>query len=285
MRDATSNEIKRDRQRLGNPYAHLGGDGKYSAVVPDENSQIGKGLRLDAPTLREGLAAHHPFSDFQIERIAKTTQLALWSHRTQSGPKKYIESPIDVLDSVAALKGLGYSFETLDTLGQFSDAGELVETAGVIDGANKSVQISMHFPQDVRNFTAAHELGHALLHEGLALHRDRSVESTHAQTRNRRERQADKFASYFLMPEKQVRNEFARRYGVSESLPLDEATAFYLDVSLSNLRTMPKRDLSRLLAGVEKFGGNHFDSLARRFGVSIEAMAIRLEEIELLVLR
>ena len=37
-----------------------------------------------------------------------------------------------------------------------------------------------------------------------------------------------------------------------------------------------------VLAAAECFDGTHFHSLAKQFGVSVEAMAIRLEELKLL---
>jgi hypothetical protein len=54
--------------------------------------------------------------------------------------------------------------------------------------------------------------------------------------------------------------------------------------SLSDLQRKLKarRDLSRLLAGTEHYDGRHFESLAARFRVSQETMAIRLEELALL---
>jgi hypothetical protein len=42
------------------------------------------------------------------------------------------------------------------------------------------------------------------------------------------------------------------------------------------------RGLSRLLASTDYYGGKSFLTLSKIFGVSIEAMAIRLEEIGLL---
>ena len=65
---------------------------------------------------------------------------------------------------------------------------------------------------------------------------------------------------------------------------LNEETAFALRAeSLHSLDAARRttRDLSRVLASAEQFDGRHFASLARQFCVSIEAMAIRLEELGL----
>lgn len=53
-----------------------------------------------------------------------------------------------------------------------------------------------------------------------------------------------------------------------------------LEMEISTLR-----DLSRIIASAEHFSGRHFASLASRFCVSVEAMAIRLEELALVEYR
>jgi hypothetical protein len=66
---------------------------------------------------------------------------------------------------------------------------------------------------------------------------------------------------------------------------LNDTTAFALDPSgTKNLLQGKKslRDISRILAKTESFNGIHFRSLADQFYVSVEAMAIRLEELVLL---
>jgi Zn-dependent peptidase ImmA (M78 family) len=45
-----------------------------------------------------------------------------------------------------------------------------------------------------------------------------------------------------------------------------------------------RRDLSRMLARVDRFDGRQIDSLTSQFRVSVEAMAIRLEELNLVSL-
>ena len=63
------------------------------------------------------------------------------------------------------------------------------------------VAVSNKFSKEVQNFTAAHELGHAILHEQAILHRDIPVDSIGKRVvRDRVEIEADTFATYFLMP-------------------------------------------------------------------------------------
>lgn len=74
---------------------------------------------------------------------------------------------------------------------------------------------------------------------------------------------------------------------LTEEFRLTEATAFALGYeSLKQLeeRYRSKRDLTRMLAAAQRYNGAHFRSLSERFGVSIEVMAIRLEELRLLAI-
>ena len=163
--------------------------------------------------------------------------------------------------------------------------GKHVDVAGNIDGSERTVQISLQFDSPVRRFTAAHELGHALLHDARGLHRDRALDGgVLHRPRDRTEREADDFATYFLMPERLVRSAFEHAFKAREFI-LNEDTAFALNAGgLESLRaTCPEvRDLSRLLAGTTHYDGVHFYSLAEQFGASVEAMAIRLEELNLI---
>jgi Zn-dependent peptidase ImmA (M78 family) len=157
--------------------------------------------------------------------------------------------------------------------------------AGVMDRSTKRVRISREFPVDIRNFTAAHELGHVrLAHEGIGLHRDRPQDgSGKDRARPVQEIEADKFASYFLMPGRLLKAAFIRSFE-TECFALTEATMFALagnDHMDLETKCKNRRDLSRVLAGAERYNGVHFLSLAKRFKVSDEAMAIRLEELDL----
>lgn len=99
--------------------------------------------------------------------------------------------------------------------------------------------------------------------------------------------EADTFASYFLVPEKQLRAAFRKRF-LTEEFRLTEATAFALtsgSLKLLKERYRSERDLARMLAAVQHYNGSHFKSLAERFGVSVEVTAIRLEESDLLAIR
>jgi Zn-dependent peptidase ImmA (M78 family) len=97
------------------------------------------------------------------------------------------------------------------------------------------------------------------------------------------EAEADLFASYFLLPEKPLRKAFEQKF-LTQRFVLDDDTAFALNSKSLNFvrsRCRTLRDLTRILADAEYYNGVRFDSLAKQFRVSIDAMAIRLEELGL----
>ena len=117
------------------------------------------------------------------------------------------------------------------------------------------------------------------------MHRDRPFDgSTSSSLRESVEVEADKFATYFLMPEKVVRKAFKQMYR-TDLFYLSEETMFAFASSSTVARAekcKTLRDLSRILASIECYNGLNVISLACQFGVSTEAMAIRLEELGLL---
>lgn len=145
--------------------------------------------------------------------------------------------------------------------------------------------ISNNFDKYTQNFTSAHELGHALLHKQKILHRDRPINGMSDNfNRNIVERQADKFATFFLMPAKLVKNEFFEMFQTKKFV-INELTAFNLvKDSPSKLRNECKnsRGLAIKLASSERYNNQSFVSIAELFSVSVTAMAIRLEELGLI---
>ncbi|MBI4938989.1 MAG: ImmA/IrrE family metallo-endopeptidase [Nitrosomonadales bacterium] len=218
----------------------------------------------------------------EIEQHARMLQIAIWQRRDELWHGAVPSNPIELLDPKIALNSIGYVCDEDETLGQFYSDGKMVEVAGIIDGPSKQVRISRQFPNIVRNFTAAHELGHALLHEPRIMHRDRALNGETI-SRDSCEYEADKFASLFLMPRKQVCASFKQLF-LTDMFSLDEATTFALGAAAREMLMKGNttlRQLSRILADAEQYNGRHFKSLASRFSVSTEAMAIRLEELKL----
>jgi Zn-dependent peptidase ImmA (M78 family) len=115
------------------------------------------------------------------------------------------------------------------------------------------------------------------------VHRDRPADGPQ-QRRDPLEREADRFATFFLMPGRLVLIRFKATFA-QDRFSLTNETAFALGgLSLDEARRKYplKRSLSRALASADRFNGSSVTPLAAQFKVSVEAMAIRLEELGLL---
>lgn len=276
----TKTLITDSRKRYQNQYAHINDIGEFDAEYFNPSYRLSsyevRGYPIPVYTGRRR------YSDRQIENLARSMLLKIWEKaKAQSDEAK----PRDQINPEKALGLLGYRVEHNFSIGQVVINGQAQEVGGTIDKESKQVRISPQLAPEVMNFTAAHELGHAILHEANGLHRDRPLDgSAHSGTRDTIEYEADKFASYFLMPKKQIQKAFKQIYGTM-CFHFDESRVFALTRSTSELfrRKYPSlRRRSRLLASSEQFNGRHFPSLAKQFKVSTEAMAIRLEELKLL---
>lgn len=236
-------------------------------------------------SFRQGNLSRQIRTDTDLESLVRDFQNQLWIHRERIWGEEPPESHISILQpDVVFKKVLGYDFIELSTLGQHDTGGVQFEVAGMIDKGKKLVQISRKFPDDSMRFTAAHELGHALLHEQKVLHRDRALDRTGRVPRTTQEEEADKFATFFLMPAKAVKKAFELGFEMPR-FELNQgnfdALRTRVDFFTFKLRCENRRGLARYIAGAEYFGGNTFVPLANLFRVSIETMAIRLEELDL----
>jgi len=285
----TADQISRNRRLFENQYAFLDGDGGFAAApLPREDlansSRAGGVDRIEVITGACGIRKDRRISAKQIEHAARSLQREIWLCRKDLWPHRTPEKPVDILDPGMALHFLGYKYDPSEPLGQFASRGGLFEVAGVIDRINRIVRISPQFSPEVRNFTGAHELGHAVLHQGTQLHRDRALDGSMVQEpRDHVELEADKFAAFFLMPAKVVRDAFKQAFGV-ERLSLTDDVIFALDPRAFVNRVpcyTSGREFARALASTEQYSGRRLRSLSSQFFVSVEAMAIRLEELDL----
>jgi len=315
MASRLEHEIHKSRKILQNPYAHLDGEGGFDAISCEKMKDVHEARKMlknqyayldesggysEYPYYDDSAVSSSPliiidkinkeknegrrYSRDVIENITRKLQREMWFIRKELFPAREEVSAIEVLDPSLALETLGYTVRLEESLGQYSGNGELFEVAGVLDNTNKQAQISRRFSPVIRNFTTAHELGHAVLHEGAGLHRDRALDgSPNNRSRESKEIEADVFAAYFLLPEKQVRQAFKKIF-LTQLFTLEENTAFALTSgNLESLqdRCRTLRDLTRMLASAGRYNGVHVISLANQFKVSTEAMAIRLEELRL----
>ena len=233
---------------------------------------------IDLDSIRDRKRIHNPWPTHRIEFVVQKLHRSIQYHLGDVFPS----------DPIRALELYGYQVEEDECLGEYIGEGGLSRIAGIIDGENRIVRLSRSFQSSVKNFTAAHEFGHAVLHPPRAQHRDRPIDGAgNVVRRSRTEKEADEFASFFLMPEDRIHAEFQRRF---RNIPfvLNEDTAFALyGANLSDIRHRWRsvRDGARELAQITHCDGYHFQSLFHRFGVSTEAMAIRIEGLGLVALK
>lgn len=247
--------------------------------------EVNQSFQKEIKLLQATRFSNSNLSNAAIEDIAIKVQNLMWKYRNTIWKKKRPETPREILrPNIAFEKLLDYKVLKRDTLGEYDLSGEIVEIAGIIDNDNKAVGISKNFPPHIQNFTLAHELGHALLHKQNVLHRDRALDGTSGIVRAAIEIQADKFATYFLMPKKQVVKAFQEQFSMDKFV-LNEDSIFALTGdTLRSFRVKHRslRDLSRFIASAEYLYATPFKSIAEVFNVSTEAMAIRLEELDLI---
>lgn len=258
---ATPVEIDAGRFILQNPYAYLDEDGGFAAFGPTHPGQCQHDLK-------------------EIARAVRDTHIRLWKSRSKLWQGNPPQSPVDLLDPLKAAELFGFTASEHNSLGFYLDRFEKVGVAGILDRSKREIRISRDFSIAERRFTAAHEIGHLVLHPNISvLHRDRAVTGNRI-VRDRVEFEADKFAVYFLLPAKLVRAEFEKRF-LTQSFELNEDTEFALGKRKAGDSKRSKRVLCRELAASIQFNGKFFVSLAERFGVTSETMAIRLEELRL----
>lgn len=277
-------DVQDARRVLQNQYAYLDERGRLSAVLPVSSNRYTRTPKIVVNDLLDKHRKRRSFSKREIAGIVRNLHSQLWRRRLNISPDVSEVDPLKLLNPRVALECIGYSVEMEESLGQYYENGEKFEVAGILDNSNAMVRISRRFAPEVINFTTAHELGHAILHKESGLHRDRPRDgSLGSGARDEREIEADTFAAYFLLPGKLVCSAFEQRF-MTEKFVLDEDTAFALRAeSLNSVQRICRtvRDLSRALASAEYYNGDRFYSLAMQFGVSIGAMAIRLEELQL----
>lgn len=292
---ATPEQVSDSRKRLQDPYAHLDENGRLTgtkAATPDTLDQPDERASPSAASNAQNLvhfqtpatSASKP-SDREIEQLVEKLKRSLWSQKEILWHGEVPPDPINLLDPAIALKLCGYSLEYVTGIAPHVSNNVKMETAGIIDNEKKHVVISEQLDPPYRRFTAAHELGHAVLHGATlgAMHRDRPIDGSES-GRPAVERAADKFASLFLMPKKLVFQLFLNRFKQSE-LSISDENAFFLGfLNSDELRAkLPdRRAFAKLIATTSEFQGFHFKSIASEFRVSDTAMAIRLEELDLI---
>lgn len=220
-----------------------------------------------------------------IEKQARCLQLQLWNTRDILWKDSVPTNPLEILQPGVALRAIGYEIKSARAIEETSLQGNRLQIAGELDPQRKIVRISSRFPADQQAFTAAHELGHIVLNHSISntdgtIHRDRPLPELGQISRSPQEREADWFATCFLMPQKQVVQYFERQFRTRRFV-LDDDTAFALcaksfDAVRERCRSL--RGLTLMLASANIYGGVPIAPLHKIFGVSRLAMAVRLEQ-------
>lgn len=223
-----------------------------------------------------------------IEKEVRRLQFEVWSRRALLWPMGHPRAEAMFEPRVVAeVLGLHYDMREMvaterGVAGEHQAAGSLDRRAGVL-------AVSGQFPYAVQRFTAAHEIGHFVIHPWVGdrvAHRDRPIHGYQLSGRPPIEQEADYFAACLLVPLKPLVSAFEARFGTRKPLPLTDTVAFHLaGGSAHHLFTAPRTSLqfASAVARAEAFDGKRFTSLASMFGVSVSAMAIRLREAGLVV--
>jgi IrrE N-terminal-like domain len=215
----------------------------------------------------------------QIEHEARMLLAEMEQHADLIWPNTQPDR-LYMCDPEAACRLLGLECLREPHLGSYGDTG----TAGMLDRKRGVILLSTKQRFEGLRFTAAHEVGHYLLHPGEVMFRDRSLSDHGGPGRLPTEREADWFAASFLAPPKLVQKAFRARFQGHEPLTNTGATCFMLSASnASYLESLPANSLEFALAvaRAERFGGYSFKSLTSLFGVSPTTMALRLMELGL----
>lgn len=216
-----------------------------------------------------------------IEREARRLQYEIWSQRDvryQFG----VPGIPTLFDPRNVADHCGLYFEARDKLDTDYRGGG--EAAGLWQRDRSTILVSRKYPFEVQRFTAAHEIGHFILHPKVGdrtLHRELPLNGQ--RSRPTIEQEADYFSACLLMPRKAVVSEFDARFTSKHPLVLTETLAYHLKVDAGILFSQPRGSLlfAEAVAHTQQFDGRRFPSLAQFFGVSTRAMAIRLEELGL----
>gem|GEM_PF-1935845 len=196
--------------------------------------------------------------------------------------------PID--PRAVAIELLRIAFEEPDEIGTVASRNSLrIEVAGIFERHERKIVVARSgYSQATRRFTAAHEIGHFVIHPGLSSLRESPIRERELRSplRTPREREADIFASELLMPSDWVRTIFSRMFGraISGTL-LDDDRAYLLSPDgkfpASRIVGMTPLERARLVAKASSFVFSDSRSLADIFEVSITAMAIQLLDLQL----
>ena len=187
-----------------------------------------------------------------------------------------LHDPVDWLDPHMLAEMLGLKYELEPSI-RVADRLTRDNPYGLLILNERRCIVSEERGPAVARYTGAHEIGHYLHHQSkLNQHWERSFDSE--KPRPLLEREADLFASIFLMPPKlllqRIEYHFAQR-----PLRVNDNLQFLLCPNYTDLDPA-KLDLEYALARASiDFRRRHIVPLHQQFKVSVKAMAIRLQQL------
>jgi hypothetical protein len=212
-----------------------------------------------------------------IEKEARRVQFEVWSKRDLLWTT--VPSVPAMFDPMVVARVLDLEYEQRESIGAVDYRNG--HGAGVLNRRRRTISISTKFDYPTQRFTAAHEIGHFVLHPSVGdvvEHRDRPIYDMQG-PRPQFEADADYFAACLLVPRKALTEEFERRFGTRKPLPFTSTVAFHVGLSMKDFETRRDRLMfAKAVARTQSFDTHRFLSLADFFHVSASAMAIRLWE-------
>jgi len=162
--------METDLQRLNSEYTKLNSNAysKFNHLSTELETKYNfqyflKEKQVDKEEYRK-------LQDTDIEKLANQILNELWDKKNKLWKIKIPTKEINVINTKKVLENMGFQLFTEETLG-VTDY-EHHEIGGIMNRELKVVLTSSLHKPVVKNFTAAHELGHVLLHTDNILFRD-----------------------------------------------------------------------------------------------------------------
>ena len=214
-------------------------------------------------------------SFIDVESAVEHAHVLLRKRRHEFRERGLVD-PVDWLDPPILAEMLGLKYELVPSI-RVADRLTRDNPYGLLILNESRAVVSEERGPAVARYTGAHELGHYLYHQSkLNQHWERSFDSE--KPRSPREREADLFASIFLMPPKLLLGRIGYHFG-PWPLQVTDNLQFLLCPNSTDLDPA-KLDLEYALARASiDFRRRHIVPLHEQFKVSVKAMAIRLQEL------
>jgi Zn-dependent peptidase ImmA (M78 family) len=219
----------------------------------------------------------HPARRLQIRRKAEELIDDIRRGKEDSENRVLSDFEMPPIDPVAIATQSGIRLTEIE---KFSGT----RVIGALNRDRKELEFAVgNISPERRRYTIAHELGHFCLHSEMIHYR----EDLDDRSARPQEEEADAFAADLLMPAKSVLAVFERYFGAPiDRRTLNEDMAYMLTGGKfrpSDVARMSRHDFARLIATATSSAGRQFERLAKVFVVSVDAMAYRLEELDLVL--